>query len=153
MVARRLFVSLNCRNHHICGIINNPLECLRFASNMRTTVVVLDSWTARQELETRGQEFWAGLLLHAWDALEAHREDLGLCKERPTLLELRGKMIFRCPKVRNIAVVASIPSILIDSQVRQQTNGYDCGLHVIRNVQLALRFWYEAQEQLVRMNI
>ena len=35
--------------------------------------------------------------------------------------------------------------------MRSQTNSFDCGIHVIHNVYIALHSWQEAQRQLVRV--
>lgn len=97
------------RHHHICGMISNPLECLKIVSSAHTTVVALDSWTVKADLDTDSKGYWARLLIYIWDALEGEREALDLCIEKPTEVELIRQIRFRSPKVQCAAIMMRIP--------------------------------------------
>lgn len=84
--------------HHYCGIIQNPLDCLRSTSNAMTEVAMLDSML-QMSADPMRKLFWGHFLLSVWDALEDHRNELGLDSERPALEQVMAKISIHRPPV------------------------------------------------------
>jgi len=85
------------RGHHVCGMVKNPLTCLKSGVDEVTQVVILDSLPQES---SEPNPFWAHFLIEAWASLEGERESLGLCKEAPTVQDIMQRIKFLRPKVR-----------------------------------------------------